>query len=243
MSLKLRQCGHFYIFFDNIKNPVYAFEIENNIIKKFHLMCDQMPEEIILPKFLIKESDYKKIDNSHMLEAISYLKKCKKNKFCEQLINSQLEQYAQGSFIIGSDCFNGIKELKIVAPIDYSIMLDNGCFEKDSEIEFILPKDMTLKQVYKTFDTGFEYRQKDWTLISHKDFYYSNNSYCGIKVTDYKPEHSESCNYKISKEKINFNRNQNNKKDNDENYSQTIWDKNNDLNTKLQIQNSNCKEF
>lgn len=206
MNLELEKCGDLYVYFDPInKKPLYSFEVDDKRIKKFHLMCDQMPEQIILPKIEIQENDFYKISNSCMLGAIDLIKKYKddeKRRFMASDCERQLEYYATGAFKVAPNCFKGIKKIKLIAPIDYSIMLDWGCFDDHAEIELILPKDMTLKQVYRTFDTGFDYEHENWTLISHKNFNYESGSYCGITVRDFEPEDARFYTYNISDGKI-----------------------------------------
>ncbi len=192
MNLELKKCGDLYVYFDENKNPLYAFEVDYNSIKRFYLMCDNMPDEIILPNIKIEDKDYYKISNSSMLEAI----KIKNEKREVYGIEGRLERYAVGAYKVARDCFRGIKKLKIIAPADYAIMLDWGCFDDNSEVEIVLPKNMTLKQVYRCFDTGFEYQRENWTLISHKDFNYESESYCGISVRDFK--HEDARYYKIT---------------------------------------------
>lgn len=221
MNLKLKKCGDLYVYFDEYKNPLYSFEVDYNIIKKFHLMSEQMPEEIILPKIEIRTDDCRKISNSCMLGAIDVLKKHKEKQFITAGCKMQLEYYATGAFKVANSCFAEIKKIKLIAPVDYSIMLDWECLDKNAEIELILPKNMTLKQVYRIFDTGFDYERENWTLISHKDFNYESESYCGISVVDFKPEYARNYKYKISNENIGFSGNRIKQNKNDKKYLHT----------------------
>ncbi len=223
MNLKFKKCGDLYVYFDENKNPLYSFEVDYNRIKKFHLMSEKLPEEIILPKIEISEDDYLKINNSCMLGANDLLKKYKEKKFITSDCREILEKYATGAFKVATGCFAGIKKIKLVAPVNYSIMLDWGCFDYNAEIELVLPKDMTLKQVYRLFDTGFDYERENWTLISHKDFNYESESYCGIRVVDFKPEYARNYKYKISKENIGRGGNQIKQKKNDKKYLHTTF--------------------
>ena len=80
-----------------------------------------------------------------------------------------MKDYIEGRVKICDGCFQGIKKAKIIVPFENSIMLDWGCFEDDAEIEFLLPENLTLKQIYRRFDTGFDYEHENWTLIGDKN--------------------------------------------------------------------------
>lgn len=209
MSLELKKYGNLYIYFDKKNNPLYSFEVDNDIIKKFHLMTDIMPYKIILPKIIISENDYVKISNSCMLGAIDLLNECKKEKHIISECRRIFEKYATGAMKVATGCFAGIKKITLVAPVDYSIMLDWGCFDSNTEINLILPQDMTLKQIYRIFDTGFDYERENWTLISHKNFNYKSENYCGIYSTEFKPEYASHYKYTISGENLEYTENKN----------------------------------
>ncbi len=168
-----------------------------------------MPDKIILPKIQINETDYDKISNTRMLKAIALLNECKNEKFIISKCKNALEKYANGAMEVATGCFAGIKKLTLVVPADYSIMLGWNCFDNNAEINLELPKDMTLKQIFRIFDTSFDYERENWTLISHKNFNYKNKNYCGIHTTEFKPEYASRYKFTISGKKLEFDENKN----------------------------------
>ncbi len=220
MNLNLRKCGNLYVKFDDENNPLYAFEVVGKTIKKFHPMCDDLPETIILPKLKINISDFStQIDNFKMLYYNRIYQTNNNPNSNQSIINYYMELYGTGAYKLATECFKGIKKSKIIVPVDYSIMIDWNCFDDDAEIELVLPNDMTLKQVYRTFDTGFDYEHENWTLISHKDFNFKSKNTVGINVLDYQPECSY-CKFNISNENFDESKSSGNikSKKNDKRY-------------------------
>lgn len=161
-----------YIKFDQQNNPEYGFVVDRQVITKFYPLCDRKVEKISLPVFATDAV----MSNAEMARSLQAKQKFVKDK---QLVavaqcDDDLITYAQGSVKIASGCFAGIKRLQIAAPVDYSVMLDWGCFDQDSQIELLLPPDMGLKQVGRMFDTGFDYARESWTLIAHQNFNFTN---------------------------------------------------------------------
>lgn len=193
---KLRQCGAMYIKFDEQNNPEYGFVVDDNVISKFYSLCDRQLEKISLP---VIQNDYI-IPNEEMAHIWQERQEFVKNKNLAwaAMCDNVLLDYAKGSVRIARDCFAGIKKLQIVAPVDYSVMLDWGCFEKESQIELLLPSEMGLKQVHRMFDTGFDYKRENWTLIAHQNFNFTStgrgDSYDAI---DFSPS-PKNCNCQIS---------------------------------------------
>lgn len=174
-----RKCGNFYIKFDDNNNPEYGFEVEergfrskNFYIKKFHLFTDKKIENIILPKLIDKSVLYPGI--------IKEIDKYRNSVFLS------LDQYLKGEVRFCEGCFSGSKKLNITVPFNGSIMLDWGCFEDDAEITFTTSNELALKQVYRQFDTGFDYERENWTLVADKNLQYNGNL-CGdsFYVEDY----------------------------------------------------------
>ena len=70
-------------------------------------------------------------------------------------------------------------------------MLDWDCFDQNAQIELQLPSDMGLKQVGRMFDTGFDYKRENWTLIAHKNFNFASaNNGDSYDTRDFDPKKS-----------------------------------------------------
>lgn len=185
-----RKCGNVYIKFDENNNPEYGFEIDSyrdkKYIKKFIIMTDNKIDTIIFPKLFEKGES---IDAGHITQ------KDWSNRFF-----LSFEKYATGEVKLCSDCFKGIKNAKIIIPFTGSIMVDYGSFEKDANIEFITKSNLSLKQVYRRFDTGFDYEHENWTLIADKSFNF-DGKICGddYYVEDY---NEENIDYKVANLKL-----------------------------------------
>ena len=78
------------------------------------------------------------------------------------------ELYGCGAYRIQKDCFKGLKKVRLLVPVDYSISLDYDCFDTDAEVEFVLPENMTLKNVQTIFLNDCK-----WNLLCHKDYRYT----------------------------------------------------------------------
>lgn len=191
----LRHCGKMYIKFDQQNNPEYGFVVDDRqVITKFYPLCDRKLEKISLPVFATDAV----MSNEEMARSLQAKQKFVKDNQLSAAAqcDDDLITYAKGSVKIASGCFAGIKRLQIAAPVDYSVMLDWGCFDKDSQIELLLPPDMGLKQVGRMFDTGFDYARENWTLIAHQNFNFTSvDSHESYETFDFNPQ--KSC-YQIS---------------------------------------------
>lgn len=170
-----RKCGNIYIKFDENNNPEYGFEVEDGyhdrkLIRKFIIMTDKPIDTIILPKFFEKGLDASHITNEDWNKRFYLL----------------FERYATGEVKLCEDCFKGIKDAKIIVPFTGSIMIDYGSFDGDANIQFITNNNLRLKQVYRRFDSGFDYEHENWTLVADKSFNYQGTM-CGddYYVEDY----------------------------------------------------------
>ena len=164
-----------YICFDQENNPEYGFAVDDNVISKFYPLCDRQLEKITLP-YLPTNTVMQNQEMEQNLIAQQTFKQNHDQSFEAAMCDNDLIDYAKGGVKIASGCFAGIKKLQITAPVDYSIMLDWDCFDKDAQIELRLPRDMGLKQVGRMFDTGFDYKRENWTLIAHQNFNFTATS-------------------------------------------------------------------
>lgn len=152
-----RKCGKLYIKFDESNQPEYGFEVVGQQIKKFVPLTDKNFETIILPKLV---EDYA-FDIPSKEEVGPY-------KSLLYYRNREMCDYVVGSEKVCADCFKGLKKAKIVIPFENSVMFDWGSFDQDAQIELIVPDSLALKQVYRCFDTGFDYEHENWTIVADK---------------------------------------------------------------------------
>lgn len=156
MELPIK-CGKMYIKFDKNNHLEYGFEVKGNQIKKFIPLTDNEIDSIVLPRLVDdNEFDFSSIDENGHCKALIYNQKRK------------IRDYVTGSVKICDGCFDGLNKAKIIVPFENSIMLDWGSFEKNAEVELVIPDNLTLKQIYRRFDDGFDYERENWTLIADK---------------------------------------------------------------------------
>ncbi len=181
----LRRCGDLFIKFTKDGQPQYGFTYDayHRTLKRYYNLHDDPTladllapvKRIELPVWDLAKSPVK-VDNQAMLAALQVYATPKSatdsidRTFAEQV----LADYAQGGIKIADGCFAGQKELQLVVPGDYSVLLDWGCFDDDAKVELVTAPDMTLKQVSRTFDTGCDYAHENWTLLCHYDFNYAH---------------------------------------------------------------------
>ena len=155
-----KKCGDIYIKFDDKNNPEYGFQVDERFRKKyvrqFIVMTDKKIDTIILPNLVDAEKAIpaKHISQKDWLDTFYLL----------------FKNYASGEVELCEKCFKSVKNARIILPYFGSTMIDYGCFGEDAKIEFVTNKDLTLKQVYRTFDTGVDYAHENWTLIADKSF-------------------------------------------------------------------------
>ena len=189
-----KKCGDMYIKYDENNNPEYGFLFSENQLVKFVPLTNKPIHSIILPQMVKNETfDMADIDEDTQSKSLAYLYK------------NILRTYITGSVQIKEDCFKGIKKARIIVPFENSIMLDWGCFDEDSNIELVLPKTLTLKQIYRTFDTGFDYEHENWTIIADKDirgeFGWGGFQSENYTIADY---HPEDLDYKVASFTISY---------------------------------------
>lgn len=152
-----RKCGKMYIKFDENNQPEYGFEVLGNQIKKFVALTDKEIVSIILPRLVDnKEFDIQSMDENSSDKILLFAQKMK------------MQEYITGSVKICAGCFKGLNKLRIIVPFENSIMLDWGSFEQNAKVELVLPQNLTLKQIYRVFDTHYDYGRENWTLIGDK---------------------------------------------------------------------------
>lgn len=175
-----KKCGDMHIKLDDNNEPEYGFEVSGNKIINFVKLCDKPIEEIVLPRLADDIECPRLEDNSTFAPYTTNMQK------------KTMKKYVNGNIKICDGCFSGLKKATIVVPFENSVMLDWGSFDRDAEIEFVVPEDYALKQVYRRFDAGYDYEHENWTLIADKNldanFEYNSlghESYC---VMDYNEE-------------------------------------------------------
>ena len=185
-----KKCGKMYIKFDDKNQPEYGFVVSGNRIQKFIPLTDNdsIYVSIILPKLIESaEPEIKSIDESNPHKSMLYMQKQK------------LEDYVVGKVKICDGCFEGIKKARIIVPFENSIMLDWGSFDKDADIELVMSKNLDLKQIYRRFDTGYDYERENWTIIGDKNIsgQFGNGTYGSdqFSIVDY---NEEDLDYKVA---------------------------------------------
>lgn len=146
-----------YIKFDENKIPQYGFEVDGRRIIRFAPLTNKKIETIFLPKIVE--------DNVFVLPNID---EKNPNKYSLYFAKRNMRDYITGSVKIRDGCFKGLKNARIVVPFENSVMLDWGSFDDSASIELVLPNSLALKQIYRMFDTGFDYEHENWTLIGDK---------------------------------------------------------------------------
>ena len=157
-----KNCGKMYIKFDDKNQPEYGFVVSGNNIQKFIPLTDNgsIYIGIILPKIIESaKPEITTIDESSPYKSILYMQKQK------------LKDYVTGKVKICDGCFEGIKKARIIVPFENSLMLDWGSFDKDADIELVVAKNLNLKQIYRRFDTGFDYEKENWTIIGDENIF------------------------------------------------------------------------
>ena len=209
-----KKCGEMYIMFDDAGAPEYGFKVFVNqysgkaVIEEFIPLSSGTFKTIVLPKVI--DDQELVVYNAKDLDISKYSSIRWGSQWKAE---TMLTKYATGNITITDDCFKGIKEATIVVPFKNSVMLDWGSFEKDAKINLVLPKGFCLKQIYRTFDTGFDYEHENWTLIadeklggqwgSHSDHLSVleyNERYQDYSVADFTILHNDELNKKVDSE-------------------------------------------
>ena len=89
-------------------------------------------------------------------------------KIPDPLNKFKYKLYLEGKIKFEPGCFAGLKNATIIVPFENSIEFTDA-FDKDSQIELILPKDYSLKEVFSKEDTLIDYYHKNWTIIADKE--------------------------------------------------------------------------
>ncbi len=189
-----------FIKFTKDGQPEYGFTYDayHRTLKRYYnLHDDPTLADLLAPvKRIELPTWHVDVDNQKMLAALAdyATPKSDADSIDRTLAEQALENYAQGGMKIADGCFKGLKELQLVVPGNYSVMLDWGCFDDDAKVELVLSPAMDLKQIGRTFDTGYDYAHEHWPLIAHQDFDFRNEEY---DVRDYQPD-QDHCQFAIS---------------------------------------------
>lgn len=153
MNLPIK-CGKMYIKFDENNQPEYGFDVSGNQIRRFVPLTDKKITSIILPR-LVESSKFE----------ITSINEKNPDKYLVLDQKMEMQEYISGRVKICNNCFRGLQKARIIVPFENSIMLDWGSFDQNAEIELVTPQNLTLKQIYRTFSTGYDYVRENWTLI------------------------------------------------------------------------------
>ena len=186
-----KKFGNVYVKLKDEYTPEYFFQTANGSkIGRFMPMKNKDVHDIILPQLQDVETAMPKISKYADGACLYDSKKI-------------VENYILGRAKICEDCFDGIKKLRITVPFESSIKLEQGCFDKDADVELVLHKNLTLKEVQRVHYTGFDYKIESWLLICDKkipaEFSMGGFGYDQYLINDY---NSNRCRQKIANIKI-----------------------------------------
>lgn len=148
-----------YIQYGNDGNPEYVVLCEKKgsrvSIQKVIPLRDNV-EEVILPRVVADKAFAMPINVGKQNEALAYYEADKASN------------YAKGIVRIKNSCFEGMGDVKVVVPFRNSIVLENKAFDTNSNIEFVLPSGMALRNVTREY--GARYKgYEDWVVIANKE--------------------------------------------------------------------------
>lgn len=183
MNLPIK-CGDMYIKFNNNGKPQYGFKVNkrNEVIQEFINLTDNTPKIIILPSLEPNFAVHPKGNHLRMI-----------GKF------NPYREYINGNIRINPQAFKGIAEATIVVPNDTSIMLDWGAFDDGANIDFILPKNMGIKQIFRAFSGVIAYEHENWTLLADRDLQVDIDTYSSsYDCMDYTPNMNKNVRFSIN---------------------------------------------
>ncbi|MCM1403970.1 MAG: hypothetical protein NC133_00465 [Prevotella sp.] len=189
LNSTLQRCGEMYLKFDTNGRPEYGFTFnadQRALTKFYHLQNPSLIDtvsrgikQIELPIWDVPQTPII-ADNQAMLNAL-------RNRQ-DPITERTLTDYAQGGIRVANGCFQGLHELLLVIPSNYSVKLDEDCFDRHAKIELVLPAEMELKQVLRKSNTKNNSVHENWTLVAHRDFNLTNNlAQSSYEVRDFRP--------------------------------------------------------
>lgn len=166
LSGKYLKCGDLYIKFDEDGLPNYGFLVYDTTIKKFfNMRNDKETEEIILPPILTKKLEEQFLDD----EGLKYIGE----NLSENMINRYsitINTYLKGYVNLEENCFDNLKNKKIIITTNYPIKFQDDAFLKCENISFVLPNNQTLYNIHECYNGYFDYEHSEWNLIGYKSF-------------------------------------------------------------------------
>lgn len=143
-----------YINFDKDGKPEYVVLCNGGknrcLIEKVIPLKEDL-KTVVLPKLVKDVSFYIPIDTNN--EAVDYYAK------------DQASMYAKGTVCIGKDCFEGLDDIKIVVPFRNSLKVDSGAFDRNANVEFVIPEGHSIKSLTREYGSKFK-GYDDWTVIA-----------------------------------------------------------------------------
>ena len=180
-----KKCGDMYIMFDENGNVQYGFVVDYLTIKRFINLSDKMPTEIVLPR-LVKED---KVTTWPVLTKEQEEELTKEGLM--QYVEQQRGKYLKGQIMINDKCFKGVKNARIIVTSKEPVNFAESVFDNDAVIEFVLPKQMKIKDVFSRQNGYFDYIDEKWLLIADKRIQgrYTQYNYDYFAIRDYETKH------------------------------------------------------
>ena len=159
---------------------LYTYKIEEIdgvvYVKELQIDTDKPIYTIYIPSF--EANNDKKLTESN----VQALKKDFK----------QANLYYSGKIRLTKDLFHkfdGLSNLSIVFPQNYPVYIEDGCFDKNCVYSFIMPKNMELFDVSKSFDGDKTFYSESYMLVADKrvNFSYVDKKGYTTEVSKYIP--------------------------------------------------------
>ena len=174
----LLQTGEIFIKFNEYGMPEYFFDCDtkNHTITKLRQLTSFELTSVELPTWDVPSQPLNPaVRNENMLPVWQNYQDRLANQpqvygYSNTGLESTLATYAEGGVKVANKCFYGYHDLQVVAPNDYAVRFEPGCFDENANIELVVPAQMALKQVNHVHNTGFTYDRDRWTLLAHQDF-------------------------------------------------------------------------
>ena len=165
LSGKYLKCGNLYVKFGDDGLPDYSFKVHDTYIEEFiNMRNDKEPEEIIMPPIVTEKLD-KFIDDDELAYIKENLSPNSERKYFIPIL-----YYLRGYVYISDNCFQDLKDKKIIIKTDYPIKFETSSFNNCENITFVLPQNQTLYNVYECCNSVFDYEHSHFNLIGHKNF-------------------------------------------------------------------------
>ena len=196
-----------YIHNDEQGRPQYAFIVRGHTFARFHAYEDFTGGVVELPQIDLSDDAYS-ISHADMLAAqaeqsgiftAEVAPSSAPNDERDAMSSDEwLQYYAEGGMTIARDCFAGHDHLRLQVVSNYSVKLEDGCFDPHADIELTLPKDIGVKRIERSqAPAPYGHSNKKWLLVAHQDFHYlaaqsTLDEFMMYDTHEYQPQENES---------------------------------------------------